>query len=220
MRARTAAPRQNPSESGGSRRLRPAAKNPSPWRQAARRLAAASIIALILILGSVTAWAQASPSDQIEEWNKLTPEQKETLRRRYQAFKRLTPEQQQEVLANREQLRKMAPAERKIVLENYSAFQQLTPEEQRFLHQKFQRWKRLPPERREQLRNNYRRFLQMTPEQRSRFLENYHIWRKMTPEERARLRRESRTSDPASRKKTSGERGPDTPPSKRNQERP
>jgi Protein of unknown function (DUF3106) len=216
MRARTATLRQNPSESGGS----VAAKNPSPRCKAAQGLAAASVLALILVFASVAAWAQTPSPDQIEEWNKLTPDQKDTLRRRYQAFKRLTPEQQQEILENREQLRKMAPAERRIVLENYSAFQQLTPEEQRFLHQEFQRWKRLPPERRQQLRNNYRRFLQMTPEQRSRFLENYRVWRKMTPEERARLRRSSGPSDPAIRKKSFEEGGPDTPPSKRKQERP
>src|SRR5881409_733358 len=73
--------------------------------------------------------AQQPPPGQIEEWEKLSPEQKEQLRQKLQAFKRLSPEQQQEIFSNLEQFRRMNPQERRLVLQNYSAFQRLTPEE-------------------------------------------------------------------------------------------
>src|SRR5687767_11870650 len=81
--------------------------------------------------------AQDPSPDQIEEWNKLTPEQKENLRKRNQAFKALTPEQQREIRDNLEHFRKLNREERRLVLENYSAFQRLSPNERNLLHRNF-----------------------------------------------------------------------------------
>ena len=61
---------------------------------------------LALVCAIPVSRAQENQANPEEEWNKLTKEQREILRERYQAFRNLTPEQQQEIRDRLEQLRK------------------------------------------------------------------------------------------------------------------
>ena len=62
-----------------------------------RLIAAIGIMVLALICTLPALQGEEKAVNAEEEWNRLTPEQKQALRGRYQAFKQLTPEQRQEI---------------------------------------------------------------------------------------------------------------------------
>lgn len=181
-------------------------KTLNPSRRYGSRIVPAGLVVLaILWIAHAPGYAQEATGNPAEQWEKMTPQEREALRERYRAFKRLKREQQQEILRNLDQFRTMTPEERHHILDNHSEFRRLSPDERQALNRNFQRWRKLPPERRDQLRNNYRRYLRMTPDERKRFMENYRIWEKLTPEQRSRFRRQhppgSRSGIPLPRKR-------------------
>jgi hypothetical protein len=78
---------------------------------------------------------QGASSVQEEEWRRLTPEQKESLKERYRTFKGMTPEQKQELKDRLAQLRRMNRRDRELILKNYDGYRRLAPPPRQRLEQ-------------------------------------------------------------------------------------
>jgi hypothetical protein len=96
---------------------------------------------LALIAGGLVSKVQASESAQSparERWNKLSEDEKQKLRKKWQAFKSLPPERQEKIR------------------ENYRKFRSLSPERQERVKTRIRKFKSLPPERRQEVRQKWR----------------------------------------------------------------
>lgn len=77
------------------------------------------------------------PIQGYQDWESLTPEQKERLRQRWQYYRSLPPREQQ-LLRNRyEELKRLPPEEQRLIRERIKRWEELTPEEQEFIRRKF-----------------------------------------------------------------------------------
>ncbi len=113
----------------------------------------------------------------MEQWQKLTPEERRVqrgeLRKRFEA---LAPEQRSEI---KSEIRRR--------------FEQLSPEDrERLANQARDEWRSMSPEQREKLRADRRaQIKKLSPEERKKlFEERRRLWEKLTPEERERLFKE------------------------------
>lgn len=91
---------------------------------------------------SVPTWIFVAQSQSIDEnlreWESLSPEEKEQLRRRMQ------------------QLNRMEPDDRRHFQRLFEKWQQLTPEERRQIEQALDQWDRLSPAEKEAVRRRFR----------------------------------------------------------------
>lgn len=80
------------------------------------------------------------PQDnRYQEWERLSPQEKEKLRQRWQYYKNLPPREQQ-LLRNRyEELKRLPPEEQRRIRDRLKRWEELTPEEQEAIRQKFRR---------------------------------------------------------------------------------
>lgn len=75
--------------------------------------------------------------NRYQDWENLTPEQKERLRQRWQYYRSLPPREQQ-LLRNRyEELKRLPPEDQRLIRERIKRWEELTPEEQEFIRRKF-----------------------------------------------------------------------------------
>lgn len=72
---------------------------------------------------------------------------KTTYAQRLEQWQKLTPEQRQIILQNYKKYQKMPEPEKKIVQENYQQWEKLPPPEREIIKQKVERFRQLPPER-------------------------------------------------------------------------
>jgi len=91
--------------------------------------------------GAVATWLLAasgqSGQDNMQEWQKLSPAEKEQYRRRMDQLKRMPP-------ADRQQFNRM-----------FNAWQQLSPDEQRQLQQALDQWDSLPESQKQEIRSRF-----------------------------------------------------------------
>ncbi len=80
-----------------------------------------------------------------ERWQKMSPEQRDQLRHRFNNFKQLPPERQERI---RNRLKQ---------------FQKLPPEDQERLRHRWQRWQKMPPHEKQRMRKRFERFQQLPP---------------------------------------------------------
>ncbi|HEY5972200.1 MAG TPA: DUF3106 domain-containing protein [Pseudoxanthomonas sp.] len=118
-------------------------------------------LGLLLIAGQ--ALAQSQPASTLPEWDKLTPQQRETL-----------------IAPVRERWNK-EPEERPRMLERARRWKSMTPEQRVRAHKGMRRFEHMNPQQREEARALFQRMSELPPEQRKKLREE---WRKMTPEQR------------------------------------
>lgn len=118
------------------------------------------ILSLALLAGPAT----AQPGDAVlPEWDRLTPQQQETL-----------------VSVVRDRWNEK-PDERERMLRRAERWQQMTPEQRRHAHHGMRRWKEMSPEGREGARVLFLRMRELPESEREDLRER---WKAMTPEQR------------------------------------
>ena len=80
--------------------------------------------------------------NRAQEWEKMSPEERQQVRNARQKFQQMTPEQRREL---RDQWQNMSPEERQQVRNARQKFQQMTPEQRRELRDQ---WQNMSPEER------------------------------------------------------------------------
>lgn len=89
-------------------------------------------------------------------YKKLSPEEKEMLKKRYQEWESM-PEERQEVLRRRmKKWKQLSPAERQVLQQRFQQWQKLSPEERKRTREKLQEWDRLAPGEKDQILQKFR----------------------------------------------------------------
>lgn len=89
-------------------------------------------------------------------YNKLSPEEKKMLKRKYRQWQSM-PEERQEILRQRMEKWKQLPSEeREHMQERFQQWQKLPPEERERTREKLRKWNALPPEEKEQILQKFR----------------------------------------------------------------
>ncbi len=118
---------------------------------------------LCLMLMAGNAVAQSAPAKPLPDWDKLTPQQRETLiapvRERWNAD----------------------PEERPRLLEHAQRWKDMTPEQRKQARKGMRRFEGMKPHQREEARVLYERMKDLSPEQRGKLRDE---WKAMTPEQR------------------------------------
>ncbi len=90
------------------------------------------------------------------EYNRMSPEEKRILKKRYQEWESL-PEYKQQMLRHRmEKYKQLPPQERERFRQRHRQLQKLPPEERYKIREKLRKWDSLPPEEQEQIRQRFR----------------------------------------------------------------
>lgn len=91
-----------------------------------------------------------------KRYDRLSPEEKTMLKRRYQEWESL-PEHKQQMLRRRmKKYQQLPPQERERFKRRHRQLQQLPPDERYKIREKLQKWDRLSPEEQEQIRQRFR----------------------------------------------------------------
>ena len=86
-----------------------------------------------------------------KKYNRLSPEEKTMLKKRYQEWE-LLPEQKQQMLRRRmEKYKQLPPQERERFQQRHRQLQKLPPDERDMIREKLQKWDRLSPDEKEQI---------------------------------------------------------------------
>jgi len=89
-------------------------------------------------------------------YNRLSPEEKTMLKKRYQEWESL-PEHKQQMLRRRmEKYKQLPPEERERFQQRHRQLQKLPPDERYMIRKKLQKWDRLSPDEKEQIRQRFR----------------------------------------------------------------
>jgi mRNA-degrading endonuclease RelE of RelBE toxin-antitoxin system len=94
--------------------------------------------------------------DYSRNYNRLSPEEKNMLKRRLQEWESLPPERQRILRHRMEQYKRLPPRERHLFQQRYRQLQKLPPDERYKIREKLRRWDTLPPGEREQIRRRFR----------------------------------------------------------------
>ena len=90
------------------------------------------------------------------EYNRMSPEEKTMLKKRYQEWESL-PEYQQQMLRRRmEKYKQLSPQERERFRQRHRQLQKLPPDERHRIREKLRNWDSLSPEEQEQIRQRFR----------------------------------------------------------------
>ena len=90
------------------------------------------------------------------EYNRMSPEEKRIIKKRYQEWESL-PEYKQQMLRRRmEKYKQLPPQERERFRQRHRQLQKLPPEERYKIREKLRKWDSLSPEEQEQIRQRFR----------------------------------------------------------------
>lgn len=90
------------------------------------------------------------------KYNRMSPEEKAMLKKRYQEWESL-PEHKQQMLRRRmEKYKRLPPQERERFQQRHRQLQKLPPDERYMIREKLQKWDRLSPDEKEQIRQRFR----------------------------------------------------------------
>lgn len=79
------------------------------------------------------------PYDRYQEWERLSPQEREQLRQRWRYYQSLPPQERQLLKRRYEEWKKLPPEEQKVIKEKLRRWEELSPEEQEAIRQRFRR---------------------------------------------------------------------------------
>jgi len=92
-----------------------------------------------------------------KRYDRLTPEEKTQLKRRYQEWESLPEEKQQMLRRRMERYEQLPPQERERFQERYRQLKKLPPDERSMIREKLRKWDNLTPQEQDQIRQRFRR---------------------------------------------------------------
>jgi hypothetical protein len=141
-----------------------------------QRIAAGILVCLVFFLTPAGAWAQQKDDDkggtaheffmdegiQAEEESpegqgpRMSLEEKQRIRERYERFKNLPVEQQEFLKKRWKMFKRLSPEEQDRIRRRHERFMKMTPEEREQVMEKRRKWKEMSPEEREAWKNKKR----------------------------------------------------------------
>jgi hypothetical protein len=127
--------------------------------------------------------------ENLERWNKLTPEQKQEMRKRYEKLRSMNDDERRQFQERAERFNNLTPEQKEILRKKMEIYRNL-PEGQKSSIERFiKRFQNMPPFRKQMLQRRIQKLRSMSPERRERILEQKRFWNEMTEEQREGLRK-------------------------------
>ena len=98
-----------------------------------------------------------APQQQWDQYDGLSPEEKERLRDKYRQWESLPPEKQQVLRRRMERWKELPSEDRELLRKRHRQWQELSPQERQRIRENLDRWKELSPEEQERVRQRFRR---------------------------------------------------------------
>lgn len=125
---------------------------------------------MLLLLATGGALAQSTSPAALPEWDKLTPQQRETLIAPLRDRWNSDPQSRERMLEHGQRWQNMTPEQRKQARKGAKRFEDMSPEQRERARALFSQMRDMPPEEREKLREKWQK---MTPEQRKVWMEQH-----------------------------------------------
>jgi len=90
-----------------------------------------------------------------KNWQDLSPEEKEKLRRNYKEWQSLSPKEKGEMRQRMDRLNNMSPREREVYHQLYKKWRHLPPDERQQLQKELDNWENLSPRQQEAIRSRF-----------------------------------------------------------------
>lgn len=127
-------------------------------------------LSLLLVLGLLcgNALAQTTPAANLPDWDKLTPQQRETLITPLRDRWNDSPDERVRMFEHANRWKSMTPEQRQQARKGMHRFEHMNPEQRQQARALFAKMRGMNKEQRQQLRNEWSK---MTPEQRRDWME-------------------------------------------------
>ena len=99
---------------------------------------------------------RGSRDRNFQQWQELSPEEQEKLRKKYREWQSLPPDEQEEIRQRMNQLNRMPSQKRKLYKELFRQWQHLPPDERQRLQRDLDNWDYLSPQEQNAIRRRFR----------------------------------------------------------------
>jgi hypothetical protein len=99
---------------------------------------------------------RSSREQNFQQWQDLSPQEKEKLRKKYREWQSLPPEEQQTIRRRMNQLNKMPSQQRKLYKQLFRQWQQLRPDERKQIQEDLDNWENLSPRQQKSIRRRFK----------------------------------------------------------------
>jgi hypothetical protein len=130
----------------------------------------------------------AAGQNLIERLMSLSPDEQREFLGNNPHFQRLSPAQRENIRRRLEEFNRLPPAQREALRERYDFFRQLSPEQQDRARALYRQWIRYPLERRQELRRELRRLRESSAEERRVRFDGEEFRNRFNEQERDLLR--------------------------------
>ena len=97
-----------------------------------------------------------SNNQLFQQWQDLSPDEQEKMRKKYKEWQSLPPEEQQLIRRRMNQLNKMPSQQRKLYKQLFRQWQHLPPKERKQLQKDLNNWENLSPKQRKSIRRRFK----------------------------------------------------------------
>jgi mRNA-degrading endonuclease RelE of RelBE toxin-antitoxin system len=98
---------------------------------------------------------RGSRDQNFQQWQDLSPQDQEKLRKKYREWQSLSPEEQQIIRQRMHQLNRMPSQKRKLYKQLFRQWQDLPPQERNQLQDDLDNWEHLSPRQRDSIRRRF-----------------------------------------------------------------
>ena len=99
---------------------------------------------------------RGSSNQNFQQWQDLSPKEREKLRKKYREWQSLPPAEQQTIRRRLDQLNRMPSQQRKLYKELFRQWQHLPPDERRQMQEDLENWENLSPQQQKAIRRRFR----------------------------------------------------------------
>ena len=99
---------------------------------------------------------RGSNNQHFQQWQDLSPDEQEKMRKKYKEWQSLPPEEQQLIRRRMNQLNKMPSQQRKLYKQLFRQWQHLSPKERKQIQNDLNKWENLSPQQRKAIRRRFK----------------------------------------------------------------
>ena len=99
---------------------------------------------------------RGSSDQNFQQWQDLSPQEQEKMRKKYREWQSLPQEEQQTIRRRMNQLNSMPSQQRKLYKQLFRQWQHLPPDERKQLQEDLDNWEQLSPRQRDSIRRRFK----------------------------------------------------------------
>jgi len=99
---------------------------------------------------------RGSNNQLFQQWQDLSPDEQEKMRKKYKEWQSLPPEEQQLIRRRMNQLNKMPSQQRKLYKQLFRQWQHLSPKERKQIQNDLNNWENLSPQQQKAIRRRFK----------------------------------------------------------------